>query len=37
MALNITGANRVIIFDPNYNLTTEVQAEERWAVFGICT
>ena len=29
MSLNITGASRVIIFDPNYDLLAQVQSEER--------
>eukprot|EP00731_Ephydatia_muelleri_P038454 Em0767g2a len=33
MSLNITGANTVIVFDPNYNLTTEVQLEKRTMMY----
>ena len=32
MGLNMTGANVVIIYDPNWNPTHDLQAQDRWVV-----
>ena len=29
VGLNITGANRVVIYDPSWNPATDLQAEDR--------
>ena len=33
VGLNLTGANIVIIFDPNWNPTHDLQAQDRYVFF----
>lgn len=36
LGVNLVGADRVLIFDPDWNPATDAQVSFHWALFGLC-